>query len=326
MIIQDTAMPYLLNPFLTCVARKSTINNRNGLQSDCWQIFRIVVSWPKHCVTVDRQPYLFRSYNHPSQPNLDRRERALERNPDDKIIRPIWKVARATSAAPSYFKAIQMDENDKNSKYIDGGFGANNPSEEGCQSVQQLSNNQPGAINEFVSIGTGKKNEHGGKGFLLPLRYARQAIKMATDSERVHGSMLHSSERDRYQYSRFNVEHGLEKIKLDTWKGKQKLERISTKTTEYLETEDVARRIDELAKSLVQIRRKRAGQSNSDHWARFCHGVEYLCCVEECRSREKMARLDDLRQYLQMDHSFTEAKIKSLLERCKYYPLFGSTK
>lgn len=285
------------------------------------------MSWPKHYATVDRQPYLFRSYQHPRRRTLDPWERILERNPGDNIDHPIWKVARATSAAPSYFKAIEMSENDKNSKFIDGGFGANNPSEEVCQSVQQLSNDQPGAVSELVSIGTGKKNERGGKGFVLPLRYARQAIKMATDSERVHRSMLRGSKQDGYQYSRFNVERGLEKIKLDTWKGKKgakTLDCIKRKTMEYLENGEVQRKVDEVAERLVRIRRSRAGQTNSDHWERFCHGVEYVCYVQDCPIRERMLRLDDLRQHFQNDHSFIEAKIKSSLARCKYYPLFES--
>lgn len=218
-----------------------------------------------------------------------------------------------------------MSDNDEKSKFIDGGFGANNPSEEVYRSVRQLSNNQRLAVDELVSIGTGKKNDVGKRGFVLPLSYAKFAIKWATQSEATHERMLDSSQIDGYNYSRFNVEHGLGEIKLDTWKGKrgaQTLELIRTKTRDYLQSEDVQRDIDEVAQRLVQIRRRRAEQSNSDHWERFCHGVEYSCCVSKCPHGERMARLEELRHHLQNTHSREESQIESSLKQCRHYPLF----
>jgi patatin-like phospholipase/acyl hydrolase len=57
-----------------------------------------------------REPVLFRSYRNP----LDKNE-----FPDIKI----WEAARATSAAPTVFDPITVD----NTTFLDGGIHANNP-------------------------------------------------------------------------------------------------------------------------------------------------------------------------------------------------------
>ena len=61
----------------------------------------------------------------------------------------MWKVARYTSAAPTYF--TESDE------YVDGGLMANNPSHEGLKAIRNF---YPGLhIALVVSVGTGKYDE-----------------------------------------------------------------------------------------------------------------------------------------------------------------------
>ena len=62
---------------------------------------------------------------------------------------PVWKVARYTSAAPTYF--TECDE------YVDGGLMANNPSHEGLKAIRGFYPNLNIAL--VVSLGTGKYNE-----------------------------------------------------------------------------------------------------------------------------------------------------------------------
>ena len=62
---------------------------------------------------------------------------------------PVWKVARYTSAAPTYF--TECDE------YVDGGLMANNPSYEGLKAIRDFYPNLHVAL--VVSIGTGKFEE-----------------------------------------------------------------------------------------------------------------------------------------------------------------------
>jgi patatin-like phospholipase/acyl hydrolase len=96
-----------------------------------------------------RQPYFFRSYRAPLLPEYDFAQ---------------WEVARATSAAPTYFEAARLASQEPNRAYwalVDGGVYANNPAL--CAYVE--------ARNEFprqfprqrddvlvVSLGTGSRN------------------------------------------------------------------------------------------------------------------------------------------------------------------------
>ena len=62
---------------------------------------------------------------------------------------PIWKVARYTSAAPTYFSECD--------NFVDGGVLANNPCEAGLAHLQEFYHNQGTrlTIGCMVSVGTG---------------------------------------------------------------------------------------------------------------------------------------------------------------------------
>ena len=257
------------------------------------KVSRIVIAWKEFTVKGTRVPYLFRSYEHPKHDGV-----LYERNPDSNIDYPIWQVARATSAAPTYFKAVKLKPKDEEFEFIDGGLGANNPSEEVYQSVEQLSKNHRGAVSELVSIGTGKSTEKGKNhktGYRLYLKYANAAIQWAAQSEATHERMGSQTRKDGTNYSRLNVEQGLAKVKLDTWKGKKgarTLKLIRAETRKYLESDAAQEKIRGVAERVVQIRRCRAAQAESDQWERFCHGVRYVC--RESQGGERVSKYEDL--------------------------------
>ena len=62
---------------------------------------------------ITAPPVLFRSYS-------------VERDPTTKCA--IWQAARATSAAPTFFKPISIDSPHPPITYVDGGLRNNNPS------------------------------------------------------------------------------------------------------------------------------------------------------------------------------------------------------
>lgn len=69
-----------------------------------------------------QSPYLFRSYNHSPRSEED----PLEHNPrtlGGKALH-MWKACTATSAAPFYFKSMDIGRDE----FLDGGAGNNNPS------------------------------------------------------------------------------------------------------------------------------------------------------------------------------------------------------
>ena len=302
----------------------------NGLEAQPYRYlltFRsIVIAWQKFNVTGIRVPYLFRSYRHPKsvQGTYD----VLERNPDVLDEYQIWQVGRATAAAPTYFKAVKLEEEDDKTEYIDGGFGANNPTEEAYRSVKQLKHNDPRAVQVLVSIGTGKNLEtdpNPSAGYSLYLLYMNAAAKWATQSEATHHNVADAT-NGMVDYFRLNVEHGLGKMKLDAWKGKRgskTLGLIRTKTQEYLESPDGKQYVSGAARRLVEVRQSRSTwRLDPDHWERFCHGVEYACRVSQCSWGERRWERQGLRRHLEEVHpSHCNAnRLESLLDAGRCFP------
>ena len=165
------------------------------------------------------------------------KEREIDRNPGPAHDLPIWQVARATSAAPTYFKEVTIEKQ----KYLDGGFGANNPTVEIYEEVRRMNNNNDKSTASIISIGTGKNNEQrissrlkgkdkvkeffkaglGGK----YLDYMNFAKVWATNSETAHVDMTRRwvDSHKIFEYYRFNVEQGLDTMKLDEWKQRGRL-------------------------------------------------------------------------------------------------------
>lgn len=163
--------------------------------------------------------YLFRTYKNLHR-SADPQEKLLDRNPGLAHDIPIWEVARATSAAPSYFKEHKIGGR----KYLDGGFGANNPCVEIYDEVRKMNNNSESCANVILSIGTGKNTKiarfTSGTTLRRYYNYLNFARKWASDSEKTHSDMLkkHVHSGSKFHYMRLNVEEGLGDMKLDEWK------------------------------------------------------------------------------------------------------------
>ncbi len=168
-------------------------------------------------------PYLFRTYK-----NLHKGAspiaRLLDRNPGLAHDIPIWQVARATSAAPTYFKAMKID----GIEYVDGGLGSNNPCEEIYDEVRKMNNNSDKCVSIMLSIGTGK-NYHTsrvkGTGILRYLHLYDFAMKRTTGFEVNDAGMRNKQNYSQHQfkYFRLNVESGPEGVKLDEWRARGRL-------------------------------------------------------------------------------------------------------
>lgn len=162
---------------------------------------------------------MFRTYKNLHR-GADPNERLLDRNPGLAHDVPIWEVARATSAAPSYFQTIKIHD----PEYLDGGFGANNPCIEIYDEVRKMNNNSDDFASIIISVGTGKNNTSSrfinGSGLSRYLNYLNFARKWATNSELTHLDMLKKEKRNeiKFPYFRFNVDDGLDIMKLDEWR------------------------------------------------------------------------------------------------------------
>ena len=317
---RDKEIQLFLRQFRICVARKHyPCTDKEHLLS----LASIVLAWQKSTLRGTRVPYLFRTYRHPRTGHL------LERNPDHIDNYPIWQIGRATSAAPTYFKATKIREDDDKFEFVDGGFGTNNPSEEVYRSVTQMCNNNRTAVKTLVSIGTGKNDEivHLGRGYQKYLSYLNAAVKWASDSERIHET-VYSMTQGNTDYFRLNVEEGIGSMKLDAWKGKhgsKTLQQLINATEAYLSTDAAQQLLRDSAQALVQTRRARAYHADADyqdHWERFCHGVEYACGHPSCTA-ERHTKRRALKRHLEGTHHIQDrSEIERLLEAGKRYPLY----
>jgi predicted acylesterase/phospholipase RssA len=157
----------------------------------------------------------------------------------------IWEATRATSAAPTFFKRIEIGRNKQ--PYIDGGLGCNNPS----QLVLNEAKAQFGParrIGCLVSIGTGqaKVTDIKKPGFfqqIIPTDVIDALKKITTDCDTTHQEMLRRFAGLRDTYFRLNVDQGMQGIGLSL----EKLGIVEAHTVQYMAREDV----DEKFASLV---------------------------------------------------------------------------
>ncbi len=144
----------------------------------------------------------------------------------------LLEAARATSAATSFFEPAIIGKQ----KYADGALGANNPVSEVWNEAQNIWCHDDGAleplVNCFVSIGTGNPG-------IQPLSdsawkmLSERIVKIATQTERTAQTFeaAHRGLSNQKRYFRFNVEQGLQAVRLDEY---QQEGMINAATDDYL--------------------------------------------------------------------------------------------
>jgi predicted acylesterase/phospholipase RssA len=167
-------------------------------------------------------------------------------------------AARATTAAPTFFKPQVLGKGDKAQSYIDGALGANNP-------IDYLLEE---AIQEFgtwrrlgcvVSIGTGTREVRMSEGpveerkkilFLSKGKRIFKAMKAnLTDPEKDHQNLVARFGKHKGVYFRFNVPNAAELIQLDDY---LQIPELESMTKDYLRGIDVAVQVQEVAKGLME--------------------------------------------------------------------------
>jgi patatin-like phospholipase/acyl hydrolase len=89
-----------------------------------------------------QRPTLFRTYDVHKNNNLNRK---------------IWEAARATSAAPLFFKRVAIGEVGLQEEYVDGALGCNNPVNQVIEESGLIYGKER-TIDCVVSIGTGQRD------------------------------------------------------------------------------------------------------------------------------------------------------------------------
>ncbi|KAJ7464162.1 FabD/lysophospholipase-like protein [Mycena latifolia] len=185
-------------------------------------------------------PVLFRTYDSPHEP---------------AATCAIWEAARATSAAPTFFKRIEIGPASRAEAFLDGGLGRNNPTGTLLEEAQLLFPNKRVAC--ILSIGTGQVKAAAIPPpslfqRVLPRDVIQALVTIATDCEATNQEMLKRFARTPGVYFRLNVEQGMQNIKLGEW---ERLSEVSAHTKQYMKEQSVKQQLAEA----VNILKARVG-------------------------------------------------------------------
>lgn len=169
--------------------------------------------------------------------------RSYEATKEDKIECTIVEAARATSAAPLFFNPIKIN----GIKFSDGGLRNNNPIKAVRNELRQEFPGRPGGC--IVSIGTGvHRTQSLGKTLVA---IAKSCATIATNVEAAHQEFktneCGAGGPFQDKYFRFNVDQGLQDIKLHEWK---RMEAMESNTRHYLKINQLE--LDKCIECLVQ--------------------------------------------------------------------------
>jgi len=161
----------------------------------------------------------------------------------------IWEAARATSAAPTFFKPIKLGRT-QNQPFIDGGLGRNNPSQLVLEEAEALFGDRQLCC--FVSIGTGQADvitlqSSGVLQRLIPADIVEALRAIATDCEATHQDMAGRFANLPDVYFRLNVEQGMQGIRLSEW---EKLDTVEAHTMQYMRRNETNGKLATLVKTV----------------------------------------------------------------------------
>ena len=162
----------------------------------------------------------------------------------------IWEAARATSAAPTFFKRIKIGGPGTRQPYIDGGVGLNNPT---SQVLLEAESVFPGRLIAcIVSIGTGQtemtsisKPSYWQQ--VIPNDVIKAMVAIATDCETVSQEMARRFKSIPDFYFRFNVDQGMQDIRLAHW---DRLSKVAAHTQQYLKLQEVDQKMGVLVEAI----------------------------------------------------------------------------
>jgi hypothetical protein len=169
----------------------------------------------------------------------------------------IWQAARATTAAPKFFKpiAIATAPGHAPTLYVDGALRVNNPVREVLDEARIVFGGTS-RLGCLVSLGAGHSGVIGlapaKDAFpkLLPARLVETLEKVVTDCEaeaqRVARQFV-GGPADDNRYFRFSVMHGAGSVALDEW---EHMDELMAHADAYLKDAEVSRAVDRLVSLL----------------------------------------------------------------------------
>lgn len=168
----------------------------------------------------------------------------------NNIPASISEAAQATAATTKFFEPVAVTHGKVRRKFSDAGLGTNNPARMLWNEAQYIWGNGQGIdpqVKCFVSIGTGvpisTKVGTDERSISKTLKaIAAETEKTAREFEGTHGNLLQDK-----RYFRFNVQQGLQYMKVDDVKDANE---IITHTQDYMEGNEVNTKAAECARNL----------------------------------------------------------------------------
>jgi predicted acylesterase/phospholipase RssA len=176
-------------------------------------------------------PELFRSYD------------TLEEPASECML---WEAARATSATPGLFKQMEIGSDATLQRYIDGGFGHNNPTTLVLEEAKQMYPSRPVVL--VTSIGCGHLDTIQISKSPSISAIANTLRRIATDCEKIHDENARKFKDLPGTYFRFNVQQGLQGLELHQW---ERSSDIVGHTNAYLRSQDTKARFKETVKVIL---------------------------------------------------------------------------
>lgn len=176
--------------------------------------------------------------------------RSYRSDEEDSAQGMIWQVARATSAAPTFFSSITFGNPPAN--YVDGAVVHNNPIRLLMREVTKVWGDDA-ELACVLSIGTGTPTTRrlgtlGHQILTTCAKLATRSEKIAQDFQADQGGRLQKDGK----YFRFNVAQGLQSVKLEEW---QAIDLMDASTRTYLNGVD-----DEVGKCSRQLGKGMEGE------------------------------------------------------------------
>jgi hypothetical protein len=196
----------------------------------------------------------------------------------------IWEAARATTAAPTFFKRIAIGEPGQiKEQFLDAAVGCNNPTQEVLdESRLVFGDDRP--LGVLISLGTGQKSNPSltsSSAFqkILPAKLNEFAnllkvlAKIATDSEKVADDMSRRFENVPDTYFRFNATRGASEITLEEW---ERMDEVQALTHSYLQEPSVSNLVDAAVKRIRMSMDKSVPVGTPVTLASVCTCFHYL--------------------------------------------------
>ena len=274
--------------FEKMLPEQSSVDEQDKLfRSDSMRCKTVVCSMFVNPSVGSAEPVLFRSYPMPF--DIDVRENHITKNADSAGSYKIWEVARATSAAPIYFRPYSSAEE----KYVDPAPFLYNPSWEVYKECTMPLEASSRHIDLFLSIGSEATHHIAKMGQRSKLRLdviSKMLQKAATVQkcvDVVDEAMRESNFSDSW-YRRLNIE-------TENSEGESFEESIE----KGVQRPEVKQVVEECAFILVRMRKRR---ESTMLWEQFAEGVRYVCPLSPDHQTEYFQTRVELKDHLQVAH------------------------